>query len=203
MCAMRLKSHWFKADKPKTMKQMAGAMAFITWRVTDNALKQLRTAKFDIDAGPQYFAFTSEFLVFLIQVADRIAHERLEPEQRVEFTTELVIRLSAILEENEDRLLGPAVNQSYKSRFIDLFNELSDHYAEFKYVDNNPDFAFVRYLGSRVTELMVAKDRTWVMDQIMAIDAPDAIKFLQQSMSDLFHTGPRERSKRPARPSGD
>ena len=23
MCAMRLKSHWFKADKPKTMKQMA------------------------------------------------------------------------------------------------------------------------------------------------------------------------------------
>ena len=71
--SMRIKSQWFQSATPKTPQQTASAMAFITWRVAQNTLKQMRTASFDIEVGPQYFAFTREVLVFLTQVLDRMA----------------------------------------------------------------------------------------------------------------------------------
>ncbi len=75
--AIRLKSQWFKTDKPKTPEQVAGVVAFIVWRVAHNALTQMRGARFDIDIGAVYFAFLSEWLVFLVQVADRMAFAHL------------------------------------------------------------------------------------------------------------------------------
>ena len=86
---MRIKSQWFKTDKPKTPQESAGAMAFIVWRVAHNTLAQMRSARFDIDIGPQYFAFMREWLVFLIQVVDRMAHARMPADEREAFTTAL------------------------------------------------------------------------------------------------------------------
>ncbi len=70
---MRVKSQWFKSGKEKSPEEIAGAVAFISWRLAQNALKNTRRAHFDVAVGPQYFDFLREFLVFLIQVADRIA----------------------------------------------------------------------------------------------------------------------------------
>ena len=53
---------------------MAGALAFITWRVAQNMLKSMRRADFDIDPGPQYFDFLAEAVAFAIQVAWRLAY---------------------------------------------------------------------------------------------------------------------------------
>ena len=103
---LRLKSHWFKTDTPKTPQQTAGAMAFIVWRVAHNTLKQMRSARFDIDIGPMYFAFMREVLVFLIQVIDRMAYERMASDERVAFTTALVQRVADHLADNENNLLG-------------------------------------------------------------------------------------------------
>mgnify|MGYP000179123827 CR=1 FL=1 len=71
---MRIKSQWFQTGTAKTPQQTASAMAFITWRVAQNMLKQMRAADFSIEVGPQYFAFTREVLVFLTQVLDRMAY---------------------------------------------------------------------------------------------------------------------------------
>jgi len=154
---VRIKSHWFKDDKPRSAQQLAGAAAFIVWRVAQNALKRMRVARFDIDPGPQYFAFSSEFLVFLVQIADRIAYQRLEASERVAFTTTLATRLGEILEDNQTDLLGPPGEVGYRRRFISLFNECSPDYAEFRYDDSGPDFAFLRYLGNRLLEIMHGK----------------------------------------------
>ena len=62
---LRIKAHWFKAEQPKSPEQTASAMAFIAWRVAINMLKRMREAGFDIDAGPAYFGFVREVLVFL------------------------------------------------------------------------------------------------------------------------------------------
>jgi hypothetical protein len=106
MAKLRIKSDWFQTGTAKTPAQMASAMAFIAWRVAQNTLKQMRSAHFDIEVGPQYFAFTREVLVFLTQVLDRMAYERMEPEGRAEFITALVRRVAEVLQENEDSLLG-------------------------------------------------------------------------------------------------
>ena len=194
---MRIKSRWFKDDQPKTAKQSASVMAAITWRLAQNAVKQMRVAQFDIDPGPQYFAFLSEFLVFLIQVADRIAYAQLPGAYRAEFTTALVNRVAEILEENQETLLGAPAERGYKSAFIELFNEESADYATMGYGEAGPDFAFLRYLGNRVMDIMVKKDQSWVIDQIMEIEAPQAVTDIQRGMQGLFDSTPRaERRER-------
>jgi hypothetical protein len=195
---MRIKSHWFKAGASKTPQQTASALAFIVWRLAENMLKQMRSARFDIDVGLPYFAFMREVLVFLIQVVDRMAFERMPATTRAEFTTALVRRVAEILEDSENDLLGvpPPGLQSHRAQFIDLFNARSDDYATFGHGPDGPDFAFVRYLGSRVTELMTEKDRAWTLDQIMAIEAPEAVATLQRAMQDVLSTEPRPARRR-------
>jgi len=200
---VRIKSQWFKTDTPKTPQEAAGAMAFIVWRVAHNALTQMRSARFDIDIGAQYFAFMREWLVFLIQVVDRMAHERMGADEREAFTIALVRRVADHLAENENNLLGvpPPGEESHQGRFIDLFNLLSAHYAEFGHGADGPDFAFMRYLGHRIEALMPKKDRYWVVDQVMAIEAPDAVEMLQRSLRGVLSNEPR--APRPGGQSGD
>jgi|WetSurMetagenome_2_1015567.scaffolds.fasta_scaffold00372_6 hypothetical protein len=189
---LRIKAHWFKADRPKTPEQTASAMAFISWRVALNMLKRMRDAGFDIDAGAAYFGFVREVLVFLLAGIDRIAYAKLGTEARAPFTTALVLRVAEILRENEADLLGPAGPSGggdYRDLFIDQFNELCGHYADFDWTESEgPDFAFTRYLGSRLEAVVPPKDRNWVIDQVMAIEAPEAVAMLQGAMRDIFST---------------
>ncbi|MGB4359503.1 MAG: hypothetical protein WBJ19_03695 [Rhodoferax sp.] len=205
MAKLRIKSQWFRDSGAKTPQQNASAMAFITWRVAQNTLKQMRTARFDIEIGPQYFAFTHEVLVFLTQVIDRMAHARMEDDERAEFMTALVQRVAQILQDNEDGLMGvPAAGQaSHYAQFIDLFNELSEHYADFGFDAKGPDFAFVRYLGHRIEALMPQKDQRWVVDQIMASEVPDALDMIQRGMDGVLSTEPRPKRASRAGVSGD
>jgi len=196
---IRIKSQWFRPGADKTPEQTASAVAFTAWRVAQNMLKQMRVAQFDIEIGEQYFAFTREVLVFLTQVLDRMAYQRMNAEERLAFVTALVKRVGEILQDNEDGLLGqPAPGQpSHYEQFIDLFNELADHYADFGFDDHGPDFDFVRYLGYRIELLMPQKDQRWVLDQVMAAEVPDAIAYLQKAMDGVLSTEPR--APRPSR----
>ena len=98
---LRIKAHWFKAESPKSPEQSASAMAFITWRIALNMLKRMREARFDIDAGPAYFGFVREVLVFLLAGIDRLAYAQLGDEARTPFTTAVVLRGAEILGEKE------------------------------------------------------------------------------------------------------
>ncbi len=205
MANIRIKSQWFRSGATKTPQQTASAMAFIVWRVSQNMLKQMRSAHFDIEIGSQYFAFTHEVLVFLTQVLDRMAFERMDAEARAVFITALVKRVAEVLQENEDTWLGaPAPGQpSHYDVFIDLFNELADHYADFGFDANGPDFAFVRYLGHRIEAFMPEKDKHWVVDQIMAIEVPEAVKMIQDALQNVLSTEPRAPRRARAATSGD
>ena len=199
---MRIKATWFKAEQAKSPEQTASAMAFIAWRVALNMLKRMREASFDIEVGPAYFGFVREVLVFLLVGIDRIAYAHLGAEGRTPFTTALVLREAEILRENEADLLGPIAGADYRDRFIDQFNTLSEHYAEFDWsADEGPDFGFVRYLGRRLEAVVPEKDRRWVIDQVMAAEVPEAVSMLQRAMQGVFSTEPR--STRRSTMSGD
>ncbi len=206
MAALRIKSQWYRSGTPRTTEQTASAMAFIVWRLTQNMLKQMRSAGFDIDVGPQYFAFMRETLVFLCQLVDRMAYARMAPVERAAFTAAMVHRVAAVLQDSEDDLLGAPAGgqQGHGAQFIDLVNTLAGHYAEFDYGPGGPDFAFVRYFGYRIEALMPEKDRRWVTDQVMAIEAPQAHAALQRAIQDVLSTEPRAaRTRRENTPGGD
>ena len=195
--ALRLKTHWFKPGAPKTPEQQAGAMGFTIWRVAQQTLKRMRGAHYDIDAGVPYFAFMSETLVFLIAVADRLAHDRFDGPTRVAFTTALVLHVADTLHGNELDMMGapPPGQPQPRDRFIDLFNELHEHYGEFGgepgTTEFTPDFAFLRYLGRRLEPTLPPKDQRWVLDQVMAVEAPDAVALVQRTLRELCSTAPR------------
>lgn len=207
----RLKSQWFRAGPAKSAEQQASAMAFIVWRVSRHTLDRMRRAGFDVDVGPPYFAFLREVLVFLVALTDRIAHARLDAAQRPAFTAALVHHLARILQDNEDDLLGPPPGRqpSHADTFIDLVNDVTEHYAEFGAdpavpvgdAGFHPDFAFLRYLGRRLEPTLPEKDRRWVLDQAMAVEAPEAVAMVQRSMRDLFE--PSARRARRGATTGD
>jgi len=197
---MRIKSQWFKGDRQKTPEEIAGAMAFTIWRIADNALKNTRKANFEISIGPQYFTFITEFLVFLVQVADRIAHRQLSAEDRFAFTSTLANRVAETLSENQSRLMGDSI-ADHKQNFIDNLNRRAGEYADFNYGEDGPEFAFIRYLAFCMREVMDEKDVEWVIDQIMSIEAPNAVDMVEKTMKDLFteEPGPTRTRKRISR----
>ena len=207
---LRVKSQWFRSETPKSAEQQAGAMAFIVWRAAQHILKRMRAAGFDIDPGEPYLEFMRELMVFLIAVVDRNAHAHLEAAAREAFTRELVLRCAATFDDNAADLLEPRRDGlTHREAFIDLYNELSGHYAEFgaaRGADEAnqgfaPDFAFVRYLGSRLTATMPPKDSRWVLDQVMDVEAPDAVKIVRSAFDNLL--SPRPRTARRTTMSGD
>ena len=48
---MRVKSQWFKSATPKSATEIAGAAAFIVFRIAQNSLKNMRQARFELPAG--------------------------------------------------------------------------------------------------------------------------------------------------------
>ncbi len=187
---MRVKSQWFKGGKPKSPEEIAGAVAFIAWRVAQNALRNTRRAHFDVEVGRQYFDFLQEFLIFLIQVADRIAFRQRPWNLRVAFTSALAHRVAETLSENQAELLGDdPITQ--KARFITRLNACAEDYAGFDYDPQDLNFAFVRYLGHAMEAVMTGDDQQWIIDQMMSVEAPEAIATLEKAMKGLLDDTPR------------
>ncbi len=196
---MRVKSHWFRPGRPKSPEEVAGAVAFIAWRIAQNMLKSMRKAGFDIDPGPQYFAFLAEALAFAIQVAWRLVYPRYDEAGRLAFMTALAHRAGEELAENESRLLGSEEPAAIKARFIARLNARFEEYAAFGHGPEGPDFAFLRYFASLLAELMPEKDRRWTSDQVIAIEGPEAAATVAKSLAGLFDTSPRRaRGRSPA-----
>ncbi|MDO8464517.1 MAG: hypothetical protein Q7S46_04585 [Gallionella sp.] len=199
---MRIKSRWFKEGRNHTPEELAGSVAFVIWRIADNALKNTRKANFGIAIGPQYFAFLAEFLMFLIHVADRIVFRRLSAEDRIAFTGILANRVAETYAENSSRLLGGSPNEA-KQHFIDQFNRRADGYADFDYGDDGPSFSFTRYLGYCMDQVMDERDSYWIIDQMMSIEAPEAVEMVEKTLRNLLDTEPRQPRRRAAATGGD
>ena len=157
------------------------------WKLSQDAIRRMRAAQFDIDIGTQYFDFVCEYLAFMLHAADRIAHRALAAEQRIEFTTALALKLAEVVEDNRDMLVAEPEPGSSRRHFIAMANLRGAEYADFAYDEKDgPDFGFRRYFGSRLLEIVPEKDHAWVIDQIMEIEAPEAIKALESTLGGLF-----------------
>ena len=187
---MRIKSQWFKEGRKHTPQELAGAVSFVAWKIADDALKKTRKADYNIAVGPQYFAFFNEFLIFMVMVADRIAYRRLAAEERAEFTGMLANRVAETQAENQSRLLGGSPG-NYKQAFIDQLNQRASGYAEFDYGEDGPSFRFTRYLAFCLSEIMDDKDSGWIIDQVMAIQAPEAVEMIEKTVRNLLEETPR------------
>ena len=183
--AIRIKSK-FHAVGQRSSATLASVVAVLSWKLAIQSIKSMRKADYDIDVGPAYFDFLREFMIFLALSADRIAYRELDAEPRVAFTTALAKRMAEIFEENHDRLLGVAATGETQRRFLDVFNRRGAEYADFDYDEKGPDFGFKRCFAACLRDGLPEKDKLWVVDQVMDIEAPEALKSLEKTLSGLF-----------------
>lgn len=196
---MRIKNQWFRDNQPRSPSEIAGGAAFIAFRIAQNVLKNMRKADFDIDPGPQYFAFLAEWLIFLVLIADRMAYEHFDDEGRVEFTSAMANRVGDTLEDNREDLLGReggAEVGTFKGRFIGLLNLRAEEYASHDYTAEGPDYGFMRHLAHNLADLMEKKDHTWIHDQVMAIEAPEAAETIRKGVLGLWGDIPKPTRRR-------
>lgn len=183
--AIRIKSKFHAAGQRSAATQ-ASVVAVLSWKLAIQSIKSMRKADYDIDVGPAYFDYLCEFMIFLALAADRVAYRALDAEPRVEFTTALARRMAEIFEENHDRLLGAAAPGESQRRFLELFNRRGAEYADFEYGEDGPDFGFKRCFAACLRDGLPEKDKLWVVDQVMDIEAPEALKSLEKTLTGLF-----------------
>jgi hypothetical protein len=187
----RIKSTWHQSDRnatsEKTLEDNAGALAFITWRVALETAKDLHREGYHYESDQQRVSVIAELVAFLVQVADRLAYDSLDDDDRHTFVNALARRLGDQIQDNLTDLFGPG---DYRSPFIETLNERLSEYADLSFSDGKPGYDFLRYLGSRVVAIM-GDDQTnrWVIDQIMDISGPEAVSQVSKSMGNLF-SGP-------------
>jgi len=167
-------------------KENAQALAFIYWRLALDYAKTLHGEKFIYDSDEQRIKVIAEYLAMFLQVSDRLSYGKIDDESRQEFITYLAIRLSDHMQDNATDMFGEG---DYKTSFIDMLNRRSTEYAEFDYsVEDGPGYSFMQCFGSAVQNVMGDEhhDNKWVIDQIMDIDGPEAVKKAEKALVELF-----------------
>jgi hypothetical protein len=183
--AIRIKTK-FHTTGQRSAKTLGSVVAVVAWKLAIESIKRMRKAWYDIDVGRPYFDFVCEFLAFLAVSADRVAFRELDEADRIEFTTALAQNIARFVEENNIMLLGEASPGESQRHFIELFNRRSADYAEFGYDENGPDFGFKRLFAACLRDVLPEKDKLWVVDQAMDIEAPEALKTLDKTLRGLF-----------------
>lgn len=196
--AIRIRSHFHSGGRERSAAELASVIAMLAWKLSQDAIRHMRAAQFDIDIGSQYFDFVCEYLAFMLHAADRVAHRVIAADKRIAFTTALALKLAEVVEDNRDMLIAEPAPGRCRRHFIALANERGADYADFAYDEKDgPDFGFRRFFGSRLLAIVPAKDHAWVIDQIMEIEAPEAVKALESTLAGLF--APPGEKRRPRR----
>jgi hypothetical protein len=182
--ALRIKSHWWNDESERSLPEIASALAFIAWRLAVEKAINLHCERFVYGSDQQRLAVIQEYLVFLVQIADRLAHEMLGDEDRRTLITGFARKLIEHVQDNSQDLLGPG---DYGGPFIELLNRRSEEYAEFQLADDGPSYRFLRHLGFEIQTLMgEAEENCWVIDQVMDKDGWEAYKHFARAFRNLF-----------------
>ena len=181
---MRVKSRWSKKDKTHSVEEIAGALAFIVWRIAAKAVLSMENAEFATETQRQRLDIIAEFLAFAIHIADRMTIEKFDANERDRFMTELATKSAKHMEDNKRDIIGPG---EYRQEFISLLNQRMDDYAQFGYSDTDgPSFGMKRFFADQVKKLFGDEDLKWVSSQVIDVEVPELMLHMRRATPNLF-----------------
>ena len=151
--ALRIKSHWHDDDAERSLEEIAGALAFISWRIAKDRAINLHGQDYIYESDEQRFAVITEYLIFQLQIIDRIALISLElaDSDRQQLVITLAKHLAGHLHDNSIDIFGPG---DYVGPFIAKLNQRGNEYAELNYSEDGPSYPFMRHLGYEIQQVM-------------------------------------------------
>jgi hypothetical protein len=198
--ALRLKTVFFKNAGGRSSAEIASVLASTIWRLSDEVVTNLSKWDCDIVTPERGMKILGEMSAFLLHMSDRLAYRRLAEADRARFIQAAGQRLAEIMQDNIRAMVGED-GFDYKANFIDLINRRGADYATFECTPEKPGYPILRYLGLAVREHMLESDQHWVADQIMDIQAPEALGMLKKTVDGLLL--PDEPVRRRAAVTGD
>ena len=181
---MRVRSKWSKKDKTHTVEEVAGALAFIAWRIAGNAVLNMENHEYGTETQSQRLDIMAEFLAFTIHIIDRMTIDKFDAEERQRFMVELALKSAKHMQDNRRDIEGPG---EYKQAFIDMLNQRLDEYSDCTYdPKEGASFVMRRLFGDHVTKVIGEKNKQWVTAQIIDIEVPDLFRTLNKSLPNLF-----------------
>ena len=107
--ALRIKARWHDDNADRSLDEIAGAIAFNAWRIAKDKAITLHGEDFIYDSDEQRFGVIREYLVFQLQLVDRIAHPRLglDDESRKELVIAPAKHMAKHLHDNTVDVFGP------------------------------------------------------------------------------------------------
>ncbi len=184
--ALRIKSRWHDDDAERSLDEIGGALAFISWRIAKDKAINLHGQDFVYEDDEQRFAVIVEYLIFQLQIVDRLAAVRLElgDENRRKLVVTLAKHLAGHLHDNSTDIFGPG---DYVNPFIAKMQQRGGEYSELNYGDDGPSYPFMRHLGYEIQQIMgESQENRWVIDQVMDRDGPDIDREIRRAIDNLF-----------------
>ena len=170
----------------RSLDEIAGALAFIAWRLATDKAITLHGEDFVYADDVQRMAVIVEYLIFELQLVDRIARDRLglSDDDRRALVVTLAKRLAEHVQDNSTDLFGPG---DYVRPFVTRLNERGAEYAQFGFNDEGPTYPFLRHLGYEIQQVMGREgENRWVIDQVMDKDGYEVYRQINRAIGDLF-----------------
>ena len=183
--AIRMKTHWHN-EKERSLDELASAVGLMIWKVSANRLLEMENIGFMTHSNMQRLAIIGEFLAFLLQSTDRLAFQRLEDQDRNIFINALAKHLIRAFVENQIDLFGQG--EDYQGFFTDFLNQRAEEYAELGFVGDEAQLDFLRHFGLQIEKLLsnTAENKHWIVQHVIELDAPQAIKSIRQTLDGLL-----------------
>ncbi len=198
--AIRMKTKWHRSKrsqrnmegsrKERSMTDLAGIIAFNIWKLTREMYTSMEKEGFHFGEDEQVINMFIEIIAFMIQVGDRTVYGKLTEEERAEFVSAMALDLTDMIETNKRELLGEG---EYRAGIVQKLNARFADYSECPYDTDGPSYEFRRLLGHSISQVMAETDNKWVLEQIMDIEVPKALKNLQRMLKDVL--GLKKRKK--------
>lgn len=189
--ALRVKTVWFKNAGGRSAADVATVLASTIWRLSDITVSNLSKADCDIVTPERGIRILGEMAAFLLHMSDRSVYGRIADAERAQLIQSAGQRLAEMVANNIREMLGED-DFDYRANFIDMLNRRGEDYATFDAQPDKPGFPILRYLGLAVRELMLESDKPWVIDQVMDLQAPEALGTLKKTIDGFYPPARKE-----------
>lgn len=183
---IRIKTTWFRKDAGRANDETASVLALNIWKLASKCVDDVSKADFDIIDLGRGFGIIAEMSAFMLHISDRLLYGRVDEDRRTQLIESCGGRLAEIVEENIRDLTNDDSDRDFQGEFLDFLNRRAEDYGTFEFPPEEPNYAIKRYLGNAVRERMQSQDQSWIIDQIIEFQAPEAIQTIKKIVDGLF-----------------
>ncbi len=187
MAKLRIKTTWFRRDGGRASDETASVLALTFWKMANKSVDDISKADYDIVHLGRGFGLIAEMGAFMLHIADRMLYGRVDEDRRAALIESAGVHLAEYVEKNIHDFLNDDLDErDYLDEFLDFLNRRTADYETFEFPPEEPNYAIKRYLANVIRERMEGHDQTWIIDQIIEFQAPEAIETVQKLVDGFF-----------------